>query len=158
MRRRRPLLEPCGGVRSQSFRRQTTCTHKIVSPLFRRVVLLMSRAWDPKKFDSIYAKFICQSAFAVHFGPPGYYLRYRSRYKTLVKRFCYLAPATPVDVLDIGGGQLALLCKHLWADRAYAADINIGGAHFDYLRSQGVQALQWDLCKADQPFVGQFDF
>jgi len=63
----------------------------------------MSRAWDPKNFDSIYAEFIQQNAFAVHYGSPNHYSRYRSRYKSLVKRFCSLAPATPVDVLDIGG-------------------------------------------------------
>jgi 2-polyprenyl-3-methyl-5-hydroxy-6-metoxy-1,4-benzoquinol methylase len=118
----------------------------------------MAREWDTKKFDALYAEFICQSAFAVHFGPPGYYSRYRSRYKTLIKRFCYLAPATPVDVLDIGGGSLALLCKQLWADRACVADISIGGPLFDYLQSQGVQAVRWDLCKEEQPFTGQFDF
>ena len=118
----------------------------------------MSRSWDPQKFDSIYAESICQGAFAVHYGSPDYYSRYRSRYKTLVKRYCSLAPATPVDVLDIGGGQLALLCKQLWADRACVADINIGGPLFDSLRSQGVSAVQWNLCKTEQPFIEQFDF
>ena len=69
-----------------------------------------------------------------------------------------MAPATPVDVLDIGGGQLALLCKELWADRACVADINVVGPLFDYLQSQGVQTVQWDLCKEEQPFSQQFDF
>ena len=118
----------------------------------------MPRKWDAKKFDATYTDLICQSAFAVHFGPPGYYSRYRSRYKTLVKRFCSLAPATPVDVLDIGGGQLALLCKHLWGDDACVADINFGRPLFNYLRSQGVQAMQWDLCQVEQPFTESFDF
>jgi hypothetical protein len=67
-----------------------------------------------QKFDGLYAEFICQSAFGVQFGSPEYYSRYRSRYETLIKRFCSLAPAAPVDVLDIGGGQLALLCRQLW--------------------------------------------
>ena len=113
----------------------------------------MARAWDSQKFDSIYAESICQSAS--QFGPPGYSLRYRSRYKTLIKRFCYLAPPPPVDVLDIGGGQLALLCKKLWDDRACVADL--GGPHFDYLKSQGVETVQWNLCKSEQPFIEQFD-
>jgi SAM-dependent methyltransferase len=37
------------------------------------------------------------------------------------------------------------------------ADINVVGPLFDYLQSQGVQAVQWDLCKAQQPFTEQFD-
>ena len=118
----------------------------------------MPRQWDPRKFDATYKDFICQSAFAVHFGPAGYYSRYRSRYKTLIKRFCSLAPTTPVNVLDIGGGQLALLCKHLWGDDAWVADINFGRPLFDYLRSQAVQAVQWDLCEVEQPFTESFDF
>ena len=118
----------------------------------------MSRPWDPRKFDLIYTEFINQSPFAVHFGSPDYYSRYRSRYKTLIKRFCSLAPAAPVDVLDIGGGQLAVLCKKLWADHACVADINVDGPLFDYMRSQEVRAVRWNLCKTEQPFVEQFDF
>jgi SAM-dependent methyltransferase len=118
----------------------------------------MSRTWDAKKFDKAYADLIFKSPFAVHFGSPDYYSRYRLRYQTFLRSFCELAPPTAVNVLDIGGGQLALLCKHLWADRASAADINIGGPLFDYLRSQGVQTVQWNLCKAEQPFTEQFDF
>jgi 2-polyprenyl-3-methyl-5-hydroxy-6-metoxy-1,4-benzoquinol methylase len=102
----------------------------------------------------IYTEFINQSPFAVHFGSPDYY----SRYKTLIKRFCSLAPAAPVDVLDIAGGQLAVLCKKLWADHACVADINVGGPLFDYMRSQEVRGVRWNLCKTEQPFVEQFDF
>jgi len=150
MRKRRPLPKSSIGsrdmVRSPIFRRLRCCVHKLLAFLEKNTTL-MSRAWDPKKFDSIYAEFIQQNAFAVHYGSPNHYSRYRSRYKSLVKRFCSLAPATPVDVLDIGGGQLALLCKPLWADNACVADLNIRGPLFDYLRSQKVPAVQWNLYK-----------
>src|SRR2546427_568394 len=138
---------PYGEPRSRIFSPLRRCTRKIVSPLYGGVVPLMARAWDSQIFDSIYAEFICQSAS--QFGPPGYSSRYRSRFKTLIKRFCYLAPPPPLDVLDIGGGQLALLCKKLWDDRACVADL--GGPHFDYLKSQGVETVQWNLCKSEQP-------
>jgi hypothetical protein len=49
----------------------------------------MARAWDGKKFDAVYSEFVC-----THFGfsaPPDYCSRYRSRYKTLIRRFCDLA-------------------------------------------------------------------
>lgn len=58
----------------------------------------------------------------------------------------------------LGAGQLALLCMHLWGDDACVADINFGRPLFDYLRSQGVEAVQWDLCKVEQPFTESFDF
>jgi 2-polyprenyl-3-methyl-5-hydroxy-6-metoxy-1,4-benzoquinol methylase len=127
------------------------------SYLFKGVPV-MARTWNSKKFKAAYEDLICQSPFAVHFGSPDYYSRYRLRYQRFLRSFCELAPPTAVDVLDIGGGQLALLCKHLWADRACVADIAICGPLFDYLQSQSVEAVQWDLCKAEQPFIGQFDF
>jgi hypothetical protein len=92
----------------------------------------MARAWDGKKFDAVYSEFVCN-----HFGlsaPPDYCFRYRSRYKTLIKRFCDLASPVAMDVLDIGGGQLALLCKKLWNDRACVADLR--PPLFAYLESQ----------------------
>ena len=64
----------------------------------------MGRAWDSAAFDAAYVKHLCQEGFP--FGTPDYYARYRSRYKLLLERFAQLAPPEPVDVLDMGGGQL----------------------------------------------------
>jgi len=111
-----------------------------------------------EKFDLIHTEFINQSPFAVHFGSPDYYSRYRSRYKTLIKRFCSLAPAAPVDVLDIGGGQLAVLCKKLWADRACVADINVGGHCLIMCDLKRCEQCVGTCVKREQPFVEQFDF
>jgi 2-polyprenyl-3-methyl-5-hydroxy-6-metoxy-1,4-benzoquinol methylase len=113
----------------------------------------MARAWDAKKFDSVYLEFICP-----HFGSSlvsDYCFRYRRRYKALIKQFCDLALPVPMDVLDIGGGQLALLCKKLWNDRACVADLGL--SHFAYLETQGVETVQWNLCKPEQPLVARFD-
>ena len=41
-------------------------------------------------------------------------------------------------------------------DHACVADIR--GSLFDYLQSQWVQAVQWNLCKTEQPFTAQFGF
>ena len=114
------------GGRPQSKARSSASEDTVFATLlarFQKSTTLMSRFWDVKEFDSIYAEFTCKSVFAVHYGSPDYYSRYRSGYKTLVERFCSLAPASPVNVLDVGGGQLALLCKHLWGDHACVADI-----------------------------------
>ena len=82
----------------------------------------MARAWDSKRFSSLYSELVCP-----YFGgsaPADYCFRYRSRYRRLMKRSCDLASPIPMDILDIGGGQLNLLCKKLWNDRACVADLD----------------------------------
>src|SRR5438552_6166049 len=98
----------------------------------------MSREWNPKKFDFVYAEFICRddAKFGLS-GPVDYSLRYRSRFKTLIERFAKLAPATPIDVLDVGGGQLALLCNKLWNDSACVADLD--RILIPYLQVEGIE-------------------
>ena len=113
----------------------------------------MARTWDAKKFSSLYSELVCP-----YFGgsaPADYCLRYQSRYKRLMKRFCDLASPLPMDVLDIGGGQLALLCKKLWNDRACVADLS--RRLFPYLESHGVETVEWNLCQPEQQFVARFD-
>jgi 2-polyprenyl-3-methyl-5-hydroxy-6-metoxy-1,4-benzoquinol methylase len=114
----------------------------------------MARTWDSQQFDSVYERFICQQEF--QFGGLDYYRRYRSRYKECIRRFAALASADPLDVLDIGGGQLALMCAKLWNDRGVAADLP--GPHLDYIASHGIETLNWNLCKSDPPCAGKFDF
>jgi SAM-dependent methyltransferase len=114
----------------------------------------MARAWKPRDFDSVYERFICQDEY--QFGGLPYYRRYRSRYKEIIKRFAALAPAHSVDVLDVGGGQLALLSNKLWNDRGVASDLP--GPHLDYIARQGVETIHWNLCKSEPPFTAKFDF
>jgi len=113
----------------------------------------MARPWDDSRFEDRFSALIAGGSFNEE---PGYYPRYKSRYKDLLERYAALAPSEPQDVLDIGGGQFALMCKALWNDRAHAADI--GGPHLDYLRSQGVETTQWNLCGEATPFADRFDF
>jgi SAM-dependent methyltransferase len=115
----------------------------------------MGRTWDASAFDRAYVGCLCNGRFP--FGTPEYYARYRSRYKMLLERFAELAPPEPVDVLDIGGGQLALLAKTLWKDRAWVADLP-GQPQLAYLEPLGVEPLIWNLCSQDQPTTERFDF
>ena len=55
---------------------------------------------------------------------------------------------SPVDVLDVGGGQLALMCAKLWNDRGVAADLP--GPHLSYMAEHGVETIHWNLCKSDR--------
>jgi 2-polyprenyl-3-methyl-5-hydroxy-6-metoxy-1,4-benzoquinol methylase len=115
---------------------------------------LMARPWKPHDFDSLYERYVCQDE--MQFGGRAYYLRYRSRYKECMQRFAALAPPNPVDVLDVGGGQLALLSTKLWDDHGVVADLP--GPHLSYMARYGVETIHWNLCKSDAPFDAKFDF
>lgn len=45
---------------------------------------------------------------------PHYYPRYRERYLAMLRQFARTAPATGIDLLEIGGAQLAYLSTKLW--------------------------------------------
>jgi hypothetical protein len=89
----------------------------------------MTRPWKSHEFDSLYERYICQEE--MQFGGAAYHRRYRSRYKECLQRFAALAPPHPVDVLDVGGGQLALMCTKLWGDHGVVADLP--GPHLSYM-------------------------
>jgi SAM-dependent methyltransferase len=114
----------------------------------------MARPWRSQEFDSLYERYICQEE--MQFGGVAFYRRYRSRYKECVQRFAALVPPHPVDVLDVGGGQLALMCMKLWGDSGAVADLP--GPHMTYMAGQGLETVQWNLCKAEPPFTAKFDF
>jgi SAM-dependent methyltransferase len=113
----------------------------------------MTRPWKPRDFDAAYGRYICQDE--MQFGGREYHLRYRSRYKDCIRRMAALAPPNPIDVLDVGGGQLAVLCAKLWNDRA--AVVDLPGPHLDYIAKQGIRTFHWNLCKSDAPFEDKFD-
>lgn len=114
----------------------------------------MARTWRSRDFASLYDRLICRDD--TELGGRAYHLRYRSRYQACIKRFAELAPSRRVRVLDVGGGQLALLCKNLWNDDGVVADLP--GPHLSYLEKHGIETVQWNLCKSDPPFNAAFDF
>ncbi len=114
----------------------------------------MARPWRPHDFDSLYERYICRDE--MQFGGRAYYKRYRSRYKECIQRFAALAPAHPVDVLDVGGGQLALMVTKLWNDHGVAVDLP--GPHLSYMAENGVETIHWNLCKSEMPSDARFDF
>jgi SAM-dependent methyltransferase len=114
----------------------------------------MTRPWKPRDFDSVYEQFVNQED--VKIGGRSYCSRYRSRYKECVRRFAELAPSRSVDVLDIDGGQLALMAAKMWKDHGVVADLP--GSHLPYVVRLGVEPVDWNLCKSEAPFSGKFDF
>jgi 2-polyprenyl-3-methyl-5-hydroxy-6-metoxy-1,4-benzoquinol methylase len=113
----------------------------------------MSRTLDNADFRKAYDELIIHGKFNE---VPDYYPRYRSRYQWIAKKFAAVAPRSPCSVLDIGGGQMAVLARSLWGDHCTAADI--GGKHLDYVASVGVRTALWNLCSDQQPFANEFDF
>jgi len=114
----------------------------------------MARTWKPQEFDALYERFFCRDE--VGWGLAAYHQRYRSRYKECIRRLAALASSPPVDVLDIGGGQLALLCRKMWNDHGVVADLP--GPPLLRMAEQGMETAEWNLCKSEPPFIAQFDF
>jgi 2-polyprenyl-3-methyl-5-hydroxy-6-metoxy-1,4-benzoquinol methylase len=85
-----------------------------------------------------------------------YYPRYRERYLAMLRQFAEWAPDRGVDLLEIGGGQLAYLSTRLWEqDRACVADIE--DSCFAGLRENGIDAFEWNLAADDAPTDRRFD-
>jgi 2-polyprenyl-3-methyl-5-hydroxy-6-metoxy-1,4-benzoquinol methylase len=113
---------------------------------------MMGRLFDRRAFRETFDRWIVHGRFNEI---PSYYPRYRSRYEGIVKLYSELAGPAPLDVLDIGGGQYALLTHKLWEDRAAVADVV--DDHLDYVRSCGVATHHWNLAEEDAPFDKRFD-
>jgi SAM-dependent methyltransferase len=108
----------------------------------------MARPFDRRTFRQAYDRWIVGGRFGE---VPEYYPRYRSRYETTFEKLASVADPAPGRVLDIGGGQHALLAMKLWGDHGTVADIsedNLG-----YVREEGVQAARWDLSRDDPHFA-----
>jgi SAM-dependent methyltransferase len=112
----------------------------------------MARAFDYRSFASAYEENVACVPWQESLD---YYPRYRSRYVALLERYATLMPPHPAEVLEVGGGQLALLAKALWGDRAVVADLT--GPHFTHLHNRGVETANWNLCAEEQPFRERFD-
>jgi hypothetical protein len=56
----------------------------------------------------------------------------------------------------LGGGHLALMCMKLWGDHGTVADLP--GAHLLHMAGQGLDTVIWNLCNAEAPSTGQYDF
>ena len=112
----------------------------------------MSRTFNEQAFNSAFKKYIVQGRFQEI---PEYYPRYRSRYRAIIQECAERLDEQPKSILDIGGGQHALLLKVLYGDKVTVADLP--GPHLEYLRSLGVETVHWNLCSNEQPFQRRFD-
>ena len=129
------LRRQCGRVLSECVRRDGN-----------------ERSFDPRDLERAYDTFVVGGVFQEH---GDYYVRYRNRYQSLISTYAALGGKRSLDVLEVGGGQHALLAHALFADRATVADLP--GPHLEYLSSRGMTTVQWDLLTDEQPFRDAFD-
>lgn len=81
-----------------------------------------------------------------------YYKNHEYRYRYIFSLYSKLRKG-PSDVLDIGGGQYALLAHKIYGDNATAADI---GKPNEYLQANGVETIECDMCRM-QTFDKKYD-
>jgi SAM-dependent methyltransferase len=110
------------------------------------------REFDEAAFDRAFGEIVSANCWQEE---PAYYPRYRTRYSAMLRRFAERAPGRPLEVLDIGGGQLAYLASALWDDHGCVADID--DTCFAGLRAHGIDAFEWNLALEDPPPARQFD-
>ena len=106
------------------------------------------------RFDDIYDTFIVGGGF---FESDDYYKCEKERYWHSLIFLCRLLLPGPARILEIGGGQLALMCNKLFNDNCVVADISQDFA--GPLNKVGIDVVTFNLLD-DRPMAvsGQFDF
>lgn len=73
------------------------------------------------QFDALYDKYVINAGL---YEVDNYYVVERERYWRSLELFCSLDVPAPARILEIGGGQIAILCKHLFGDSCVVGDIS----------------------------------
>ena len=96
------------------------------------------------RFDAIYDSCIVGSGF---FESDEYYRNDRERYWRSLELLCRVIPPAPVTILEIGGGQLALLCRKLFGDACVVGDIS--DEYLSPIRNAGIEFVRFNLMETD---------
>jgi SAM-dependent methyltransferase len=105
------------------------------------------------RFDEIYDSCIIGGGF---FESDEYYRLERERYWRSLCWFSQLNTPPPSSILEIGGGQLALLCKFLFGDNCTVADVS--REYAAPLQRVGVDVIEFDLAApGSSPMGREFD-
>ncbi|UCG16689.1 MAG: hypothetical protein JSV19_01370, partial [Phycisphaerales bacterium] len=119
----------------------------------------MPRSDRPKRprlrrseFDPVYTALIANGRF---FEDPGYYSRYESRYRYLIDLLSELELPASSKLLDIGGGQIAILAREFFGFDTTVADVS--DIYAEYIRELGLPFFSFDLSRDAVPWVDEFD-
>lgn len=105
------------------------------------------------QFDEIYDSCVIGSGFSES---DEYYKNDKERYWRCLELLCCLDIPMPARMLEIGGGQLALLCKKLFGDDCIVADIS--QKYAASLRKSGMELRTFDLMNPEANKIdGEFD-
>jgi 2-polyprenyl-3-methyl-5-hydroxy-6-metoxy-1,4-benzoquinol methylase len=96
------------------------------------------------RFDEIYDLQVVGGGF---FETDAYYRADKERYWRSLELLCHLDLPNPAKVLEIGGGQLALLCKLLFNDDCTVADIT--RQYIAPLQKVGIRHVTLNLMDAE---------
>lgn len=112
-----------------------------------------SASLDRKKFDQLYDSFVIGAGF---FESDEYYRLERERYWRSLQFFTRLQLPSPAKILEVGGGQLAVMSKHLFGDDCTVGDIS---RRFSApLDRQGIPLIECNLLSSEFPEAKeQFD-
>jgi 2-polyprenyl-3-methyl-5-hydroxy-6-metoxy-1,4-benzoquinol methylase len=102
------------------------------------------------KFDEVYDTKIIGGGF---FESDEYYRNDKERYWRTLHFLCRALPDAPTKILEIGGGQMALLCKELFGD-----DCTVGDISEEYIRpisGSGINFITFNLTDTDTNKIDQ---
>ncbi len=102
------------------------------------------------KFDRIYDTRIVGGGF---FESDQYYRNDKERYWRTLQFLCRAIPHAPAKILEIGGGQIALLCKELFGD-----DCTVGDISEEFIRpiaGSGINFIAFNLTDIDTKSIDQ---
>ena len=105
------------------------------------------------RFDEIYDSCIVGAGFAES---DQYYKLEKERYWRSLRLLCSLDIATPARLLEIGGGQMAVLFKKLFDDDCVVADLS--ERYVSPLRKEGLRFVKFNLLHPETAkFEDEFD-
>ena len=107
------------------------------------------RAFSRRDFDREYDRSVATGEAGAFLEVPDYYEAQRERYYRTLCHVAALDLPRPAKILEVGGGQMALLCKRLFGDEPCVGDVSA-----DYAQSvtrQGVEFFKLDLLVDDLP-------
>jgi 2-polyprenyl-3-methyl-5-hydroxy-6-metoxy-1,4-benzoquinol methylase len=105
------------------------------------------------RFDEIYDTCIVGAGF---FESDNYYRNEKERYWRSLELLCRIIPSSKVRILEIGGGQLALLCKTLFGDECTVADIS--KKYIAPIDEAGIEFITFNLTETNSSLTeGRYD-
>lgn len=114
--------------------------------------LQSGRAFTRAAFNEAYRDVILGNRFHE---TPSYYLENRPRYRDTLARLAQLPLPRPARVLEVGGGQIALLCRRMFGDEGMVADVSEDFA--ESVTRYGIGFARCNLLYDDLPDRDAFD-